>query len=411
MGQILADLGRVHARGLGERLRGHRRGARLRDVDEGPEIDREPLNRRLGDRNAGSRAAVSDRVARPDLVRRPTVLKCASPEAATRAESPGTERRRVELRCPTAQSVSAPRTPAGPPRPRTASSPSTADDRDPDPVLQLEGVVARLDVDLLEHRSRPAPGLACTTSRASSQSRSRGASNSVAHGRSTAGMVQVARARNTIARISELHRRLTQGDAGGVRRAVPDLRSPAYGVATGSPARRRSRRTSSTTRSWRCGGHPRPTIPPGAALRDAFSCRWCTTGRWTRSGVRSACGGRDERAANLRAGSDDEDVAEGVVEASYLGNRRKEVLEAMQTLARRAAAGAGPGILRRLHAGADRRGDRDPDGNGEDADDGRDAQVARSAPPRERDHRGDMTETTAATTRSTSCWRATRCAA
>jgi RNA polymerase sigma-70 factor (ECF subfamily) len=40
---------------------------------------------------------------------------------------------------------------------------------------------------------------------------------------------------------------------------------------------------------------------------------------------------RNERAANLDA-VEDEDVAEGVVEASYLAIRRKEVLEAMRTL-------------------------------------------------------------------------------
>ena len=50
VGQVLAHLRGVHARGLGEGLGRHRGGARLGDVDEGSQVDGQPSDRRLGDR-------------------------------------------------------------------------------------------------------------------------------------------------------------------------------------------------------------------------------------------------------------------------------------------------------------------------------------------------------------------------
>ena len=97
----------------------------------------------------------------------------------------------------------------------------------------------------------------------------------------------------------ELHRRLCRRATGGPSTSSTGAtRRPPTGWPTGSPASRSWPRTWSTTRSWRCGGPPRPSTPPGARSARS-SCPWCITGRSTRSGARSGSANGSERAANL----------------------------------------------------------------------------------------------------------------
>ena len=65
VGEVLAELGAVHAGGGGQLLAGAGGGAALGEPDQGPQVDREPGDRGLGDAALGAFAAADRRGPRP----------------------------------------------------------------------------------------------------------------------------------------------------------------------------------------------------------------------------------------------------------------------------------------------------------------------------------------------------------
>jgi RNA polymerase sigma factor (sigma-70 family) len=128
----------------------------------------------------------------------------------------------------------------------------------------------------------------------------------------------------------ELHRRLLEGDEQAFAELYSAYAPAAYGMAyrvTGQEALAQDVVHDAFIALWRA---PEAYDPARGSLRTFFLSlvhhRAVDTVRREERMRR-----RNERAANLEAVYD-EDVAEGVVEASYLGVRRKEVREAMGTL-------------------------------------------------------------------------------
>lgn len=128
----------------------------------------------------------------------------------------------------------------------------------------------------------------------------------------------------------ELHRRLTQGDVEAFDELYRAYAAAAYGVAyrvTGQETLAQDVVHDAYMALWRA---PEAYDPARGSLRTFFlSLVHHRAVDMVRREERMRR--RNERAANLDA-VEDEDVAEGVVEASYLAIRRKEVLEAMRTL-------------------------------------------------------------------------------
>jgi RNA polymerase sigma factor (sigma-70 family) len=128
----------------------------------------------------------------------------------------------------------------------------------------------------------------------------------------------------------ELHRRLLQGDEAAFEELYRSYAPAAYGMAyrvTGQEALAQDVVHDAFIAMWRA---PEAYDAARGSLRTFFLSlvhhRAVDTVRREERMRR-----RNERAANLEA-THDEDVAEGVVEASYLGVRRKEVREAMLAL-------------------------------------------------------------------------------
>jgi RNA polymerase sigma-70 factor, ECF subfamily len=128
----------------------------------------------------------------------------------------------------------------------------------------------------------------------------------------------------------ELHRRLLEGDEQAFAELYAAYAPAAYGMAyrvTGQETLAQDVVHDAFIALWRA---PEAYDPARGSLRTFFLSlvhhRAVDTVRREERMRR-----RNERAANLEP-TYDEDVAEGVVEASYLGIRRKEVREAMGTL-------------------------------------------------------------------------------
>jgi RNA polymerase sigma factor (sigma-70 family) len=128
----------------------------------------------------------------------------------------------------------------------------------------------------------------------------------------------------------ELHRRLTQGDAEAFEELYRAYGPPAYSLAhrvTGQDALAQDVVHDAFMALWRA---PEAYDASRGSLRTFLLSlvhhRAVDTVRREERMRR-----RTERAANLER-AHDEDVAEGVVEASFLAVRRKEVREALRTL-------------------------------------------------------------------------------
>jgi RNA polymerase sigma factor (sigma-70 family) len=128
----------------------------------------------------------------------------------------------------------------------------------------------------------------------------------------------------------ELHRRLREGDAGALEELYRTYAAAAYGLAlrvTHQEALAQEVVHDSFMALWRA---PQAYEAARGTLRTFFLSlvhhRAVDTVRREERQRR-----RGERAANLQA-THDEDVAEDVIEAAYLAQRRKEVREAMETL-------------------------------------------------------------------------------
>jgi RNA polymerase sigma-70 factor (ECF subfamily) len=128
----------------------------------------------------------------------------------------------------------------------------------------------------------------------------------------------------------ELHRRLLDGDVQAFEELYRSYAAAAYGMAyrvTGQETLAQDVVHDAYMALWRA---PEAYDPARGSLRTFFLSlvhhRAVDTVR-REERMRK----RNERAANLETDYD-EDVAEGVVEASYLGIRRKEVREAMKAL-------------------------------------------------------------------------------
>ena len=88
--EVLADLRRVHAGGLGQRLGGDRGGALLREVDEAAQVDGQPRRRWPRGSSAPSTATARGRCMAGMLARRERVRKGTSvPECPTSPDERG----------------------------------------------------------------------------------------------------------------------------------------------------------------------------------------------------------------------------------------------------------------------------------------------------------------------------------